>query len=328
MRASRFFLPVLGALSVGLLTGPFAPPEAAAQAWPARPVRMIVPFAPGGAADLVSRVVAERLSASYGQQFIADNRSGAGGTIGYELLARAAPDGYTLGTASDSSTLLPFTYRNLPWDPRNFTGISLLTTQPLVLAVHTAVPATSLKELVAHARTVPGKLSFGSSGHGHPQHLAGEMIKLATGIDMTHIPYKGGGAAIIDLVGGQIPIVVLGSSPVIPHHRAGKVRILAVVSPARSSALPDIPTLDEAGVKGVDLAQWMGLAGPPKLPRDLVKKLNAEVAAILANPGSRKTLEGAGFDPSPSTPEAFEAKMREGVARWEKLLPKLKIRFD
>lgn len=328
MRMSRHFLPALAAVFAGLLPGLSAAQQAAAQAWPARPVRMIVPFAPGGAADLVSRVVAERLSTTYGQQFIADNRSGAGGGIGYELLARAAPDGYTLGTASDSSTLLPFTYRNLPWDPRSFTGISLLTTQPLVLAVHGAVPATSLKELVAHARTVPGKLSFGSSGHGHPQHLAGEMIKLATGIDMTHVPYKGGGAAIIDLVGGQIPIVVLGSSPVIPHHRAGKVRILAVIASARSKALPDIPTLDEAGVKGVDLAQWIGMAGPPKLPRDIAKKLNAEVAAILASPAARKTLEGAGFEPAPSTPEAFEAKMREGVARWEQLLPRLKIRFD
>lgn len=310
------------------LASVFSTFEAAAQAWPSRPVRLIVPFAPGGAADLASRIVGERLGATYGQQFIADNRSGAGGTIGYELLARAAPDGYTLGTASDSSTLLPLTYGKLSWDPRSFTGISLLITQPLVLAVHSSVPATSLKELVAHARTVPGKLSFGSSGHGHPQHLAGEMIKLATGIDMTHIPYKGGGAAIIDLVGGQIPIVVLGSSPVIPHHRAGKVRILAVISPTRSSALPDIQTLEEAGVKGVDLAQWIGIAGPPKLSRDLAKKLSAEVAIILANPATRKTLESAGFDPSPSTPEAFEAKMRDGMARWEKLLPKLKIKFD
>jgi tripartite-type tricarboxylate transporter receptor subunit TctC len=296
--------------------------------WPQRPVRVIVPFATGGAADLVARLAAERLGAAFGQQFIADNRPGAGGTIGFELLSRATPDGHTLGTVSDSSTLLPFTYRKLTWDPRAFTGIGLITTQPLVLAVHTSVPAGSVKELVVWARTKPGALSFGSSGHGHPQHLAGEMIKLATGIDMNHVPYKGGGAAIIDLVGGQIPIAVLGSSTVIPHHRAGKVRILAMISPTRSSMLPEIPTLEEAGVKGVDLVQWIGLAGPPKMSRELAAKINAELASALANPAVRKTLEGAGFDPAPSTPQAFEMRIREDVTRWERLLPKLGIRFD
>lgn len=316
--------PLLALCCVPLL----AAPVTQAQSWPMRPVRVIVPFATGGAADRVSRVVAERLGAAFGQQFIADNRPGAGGTIGYDLLSKAAPDGHTLASASDSATLLPFTYKNLGWDPRRFTGISLLTSQPLAFAVHASVPVASVKELIAYARTRPAQLSFGSSGHGHPQHLAGEMIKLATGIDMNHIPYKGGGAAIVDLIGGQIPIAVLGSSTVIPQHRAGKVRILALTSAQRSPLLPDVPTLEEAGVKGVDVIQWIGLVGPPRLPRTLVDRINAEVRTAIAAPQVRSMLESAGFDPATSTPQAFDTRIREGYQRWETLLPRLKIRFD
>jgi tripartite-type tricarboxylate transporter receptor subunit TctC len=308
--------------------GLVALPDASAQAWPSRPVRMIVPFAAGGAADRVARVVAERLGLAFGQQFIADNRPGAGGSIGFELLAKATPDGYTLGSASDSAALLPFTYRNLGWDPRSFTGISTVTSQPLVLAVHASVPATDVKSFVAWARSKPGQLSFGSSGHGHPQHLTGEMIKLATGIDMNHIPYKGGGAAIIDLVGGQVPIAVLGSSTVIPHHRSGKVRILAVTSARRASTLPDVPTLDEAGIKGIGVVQWQGLYGPPKLPRPLVDRLNAALRTAVATPAVREMLEAAGFEAGSSTPEQAEARMREDMQRWERLVPKLGLKFD
>jgi len=306
----------------------FAAPGASAQAWPSRPVRVIVPFAVGGAADRVSRVIAERLGIAFGQQFIADNRPGAGGSIGFELLSKATPDGYTLGSASDSAALLPFIYKGTTWDPRTFTGISTLTSQPLVLAVHASVPATSVKELVAWARTRPGQLSFGSSGHGHPQHLAGEMIKLATGIDMNHIPYKGGGAAIIDLVGGQIPIAVLGSSTVIPHHKAGRVRILAVTSPRRSPTVPEVPTLEEAGVKGVDVIQWIGLYGPPKLPRPLADRLNEQVRIAIETPAVRDMLEAAGFDAAASTPEQMEARTRNDMQRWDRLLSKMMLKFD
>jgi tripartite-type tricarboxylate transporter receptor subunit TctC len=316
-------------LAVGTLCAtPASAQRAAAGTWPERPVRLIVPFAAGGAADRTARVIGERLGAAFGTQFVADNRPGAGGGIGFELLGRAAPDGYTLATGSDSMTLLPYSQKGLTWDPRAFTPISLITTQPLVIAVHTSVPATTLKEFIALARAKPGHYAYGTSGHGHPQHLTGEMIKRAGGFDMTHVPYKGGGAAITDLIGGQIPVVVLGSSPAIPHHRAGKIRILAVTTAKRSPALPDVPTLEEAGVRGIDVAQWIGLIGPPKLPRDLVTRLNSAVVQGLAHAPTREALEAAGFDAAPSTPEQLGIRVRETMARWERLLKDVKVTFE
>ncbi len=314
----RLFAAALLALAAG----------AAAQPYPTKPVRLIAPFAPGGAADVVSRAVAERLSASLGQQFVVDNRAGAGGALGLEMLSRAVPDGYTLGTGSEAMTALPFSHKGLTWDPRtSFTPISLLSTQPLVLVVNAAVPVTSFKEFVAYAKARPGQLVFGSSGQGHSQHLTGEMIKKAAGFDMTHVPYKGGGAAIIDLVGGQIPAAVLGSSPVIPYHRAGKVRILVVTSAKRSAALPDVPTLAEAGVKGIDVSQTIGMFGPAKLPKDIVSRLNAEVAKALANPTVRERLETAGFEATPSTPQQLETLVRENYERWGRLVRELDLKL-
>jgi tripartite-type tricarboxylate transporter receptor subunit TctC len=292
-------------------------------------VRLLVPFAAGGASDTISRTVADRLGAALGQQFVPDNRTGAAGTIALEVLSKAVPDGYTLGTASDTLSLLPFTYKGLTWDPRtSFTPISLMSTQPLVLAVHAAVPAASFKEFVAYAKSKPGQLVFGSSGHGHAQHLTGEMIKKAAGFDMTHVPYKGGAQAITDLVGGQIPVAVLGSSTVIPYHRSGRVRILVVTSKKRSLALPEIPTLADMGIAGIDVSQTLGLFGPPKLPKELVTRLNTEVAKALATPAVRERLELAGFEASPSTPQQLEALVRSDYDRWARVTKELKLKFD
>jgi tripartite-type tricarboxylate transporter receptor subunit TctC len=320
MRRSRS-IPAIAAALLALATG------AAAQSYPVKPVRVIAPFAPGGAADVVSRAVSERLAAALGQQFVVDNRSGAGGAIGLEMLSRAVPDGYTIGSASEAMTVLVYTQK-VAWHPlTSFTPISLMSTQPLVLVVNAAVPAATFKDFVAYARAKPGQLSFGSSGHGHSQHLTGEMIRKAAGIDMVHVPYKGGGAAVIDLLGGQIPAAVLGSSPVIPHHRAGKVRILVVTSAKRSAALPDIPTLAESGVAGIDVSQTLGMFGPPKLPVELVARLNAEIGKALASPAVRERLEGAGFEATPSTPQQLEALVRVNYERWGRLIKELKLQF-
>ena len=305
-------------------------PPAHAQGWkPDKPIRLIVPFAPGGAADVVSRVVAERLTAALGQQVVPDNRTGASGTIGFEILAKAAPDGYTITEASDAATVSPFIYRKLTWDPRtSFAPISLLTTQPLVLAVSASVRAATIQEFIALARAKPGFYSFGSSGTGHPQHLTGELIKKVAGFDMNHVPYKGGGQAIIDLVGGQIPVAVLGSSPVIPYHRVGKVKILAVTAKKRSAALPEVPTLAEAGIAGIDVSQWLSLVAPAKTPQAIIARLNAEVVRILAVPATRDKLEAAGFEVTPSSPQELATLIRDSMARWGPLVKELKLELD
>jgi tripartite-type tricarboxylate transporter receptor subunit TctC len=305
---------------------PFA--DTIAQGYPAKPVRVIAPFAPGGAADVVSRTVSERLTAALGQQFVVDNRAGAAGTIGLDMLSRAASDGYTIGAASEAMTVLAYTQKGVAWNPlASFTPIGLMSTQPLVLAVNAAVPATSIRELIAYSKAKPGQLSFGSSGHGHPQHLTGELIRKAAGIDMVHVPYKGGGQAVIDLVGGQIPAAVLGSSPVIPHHRTGKVRILAVTSAKRSPTLPNVPTLAESGVAGIDVSQTIGMFGPAKLPREIVARLHAEIATALASPAVRERLENAGFEATPSTPQQLADLMRAHTERWGRLIKELDLRF-
>ena len=295
-----------------------------AQAWPTRPVRLVVPYVPGGATDLVSRIVAEQLTVKLGQQVVVDNRPGATGTIAFTGVAEAIPDGYTLITAADSLTLLNAAYKNLKFDPRtSFVPISLMSTQPLVLAVHAAVPAKNVKEFIALAKT--RSLSFGTSGTGTSQHLSGELIKKITGIDMTHIPYKGGGQAIVDLSGGQVPAAVLGSSTVIPQTKTGRVRILAVTSQKRSAALPDIPTLDESGLKGFDVYQWTAMLAPAKTPKAIVTRLNADVTQIIKEPVARDRLQGAGFDPQTSTPDYVAQLIRDGMARWGKLIDELKL---
>ncbi len=298
--------------------------SAIAQSWPNRPVRLVVPYVPGGATDLVSRIVAEQLTAKLGQQVVVDNRPGATGTIAFTGVAEAIADGYTLITAADSLTLLPSAYKSLKFDPRtSFVPISLMSTQPLVLAVHAAMPAKSVKEFIALAKT--RSLSFGTSGTGTSQHLSGELIKNMTGIDMVHIPYKGGGQAIVDLAGGQVPVAVLGSSTVIPQTRIGRVRILAVTSKNRSAALSDIPTLDESGLKGFDVYQWTAMLAPAKTPKAILVRLNSEVTAIIKEPVSRDRLQAAGFEPQTSTPDHVAQLIRDGMARWGKLIQELKL---
>ena len=316
----RLSAPALALLATALpLTTP-----AHAQAWPIRPVRLVVPYVPGGATDLVSRIVTEQLTPKLGQQVVVDNRPGATGTIAFTGVAEANPDGYTLITAADSLTLLPSAYKNLKFDPRtSFVPISLMSTQPLVLAVHATVPAKSVKEFIALAKT--RSLSFGTSGTGTSQHLSGELIKNMTGIDMVHIPYKGGGQAIVDLSGGQVPAAVLGSSTVIPQAKTGRVRILAVSSKKRSAALPDIPTLDESGLKGFDVYQWTAMLAPVKTPKAIVARLNKEVTAILKDPAVSDRLRNAGFEPQTSSPEEVSKLIGDGMARWGKLIQELKL---
>jgi len=309
-----FVLPALGASPTN------------AQTWPAKPLRLVVPYVPGGATDLVSRTVSERLTVTLGQQVVVDNRPGATGTIAFDSVAKSSADGYTLITAADSLTLLPSVFKNITFDPRtSFAPIALMCTQPLVLAVHISIPAATVKEFIALAKAKPGSLSFASSGIGTSQHLSGELIKKMTGIDMQHVGYKGGGQAIIDLSGGQIPAAVLGSSTVIPQVKAGRVRILAVTSKKRSLALPDVPTLAESGLAGFDVFQWTAMLAPAKTPKNIIAKLNAEVVGVLQQPAVRERLAVAGFEAQAGSPAEVETLIRDGMAQWGKLIRELKL---
>jgi tripartite-type tricarboxylate transporter receptor subunit TctC len=297
---------------------------AIAQGWPSRPVRFVVPFPPGGSTDLAARTLADKLGRSLGAQFIVENRAGGGGAIGASEVARAAPDGYTILFAADPITTLALVVRNVPFDTlRDFTPITQVTTQPIAVAVHASLPVKTLQELVAHAKANPGKLSFAHSGTGSGQHMSGELLKRLAGIDIVHVPYKGGGPAVQDLVGGQVLMGVLGSTPLIPHHKAGRIRIVAFTSKERFAPMPEIPTVHESGFPGFDTSQWLGLLAPRGTPQEVVSRLHLETANALALADVKERLAQAALQPVGNTPGEFAAVIRTDIERWAKLAREL-----
>jgi tripartite-type tricarboxylate transporter receptor subunit TctC len=312
--------------ALSLLCLIFAAAHAGAQAWPSKPVRFIVPFPPGGSTDVAARTLADRLGQAMGAQFVVENRAGGGGAIGTTEVARAAPDGYTILFAADPVTTLNLVVKNLSYDTlRDFAAITQVTTQPLAVAVHASVPAKDIGELIAYAKANPGKLSFCHSGTGTGQHMSGELLKKLAGIDIVHVPYKGGGPAVQDLIGGQVPMGVLGSTPLIPHHKAGRIRILAFTSKERFSAMPEVPTLHESGFPGFDTSQWLGLLAPRGTAPEIVQRLHVETAKALAQPAVRERLAQSALVPVGNTPEQFAAVIRADIERWSKLARELKI---
>ena len=298
----------------------FAAALAQAQGWPAKPVRFIVPFPPGGATDVAARAVADKLSRALGQQFVVENRAGASGAIGTTEVARAAPDGYTILFAADPVTTLHLVLKGVQYEvQRDFVPVTQVTTQPLAVAVHSSVPANTIQEFIALAKANPGKFSFGHSGTGSGQHLSGELLKKLAGIDMQHIPYKGGAPAVQDLVAGQIPAAVLGSTPLIPHHKSGRIRILAFTSKDRFPTLPEIPTLHESGFPGFDTGQWLGLLAPRGTSAEVVNRLYAETKKTLQLEDVKERLMQAALLPVGSTPKEFESLIRNDLERWTKL---------
>ena len=296
------------------------------QSWPAKPLRLVVPFPAGGPTDIVARPLAQGLGEALGQSVIVDNRAGANGAIGTAEVARAAPDGYTVLFAADPVTTLQLVVKDLPFDVlRDFAPVTQVTTQPIALAVHPSVPARTVRDLIAYAKANPGKLSFCHSGTGSGQHLSGELFKKLAGIDMVHVPYKGGGPAVQDLVAGQVPVGVLGSTPLIPHHKAGRVRILAFTSLERFPVLPEVPTLHESGLAGFETAQWLGLLAPRGTRGEVVQKLHLETAKLLALPEVRQRLAQAALQPVGSNPAEFAAVIRADIERWGKLARELGI---
>jgi tripartite-type tricarboxylate transporter receptor subunit TctC len=299
---------------------------AAAQGWPTRQVRFIVPFPPGGSTDVAARALADKLSTGLGQQAVVENRGGAGGALGAGEAARAQPDGYTILFAANAVSLLHLAVKNLPYDTlRDFVAITQVTTQPNVFAVHPSVPASNIKELVTYAKANPGKLSYGHSGAGGGQHLTGELLKKMAGIDMVGIPYKGGGQLITDLIGNQIQVGVAGTTPMIPHHQAGRIKILALTSLERFPPLPDIPTVVEAGYPGFESSQWLGLLAPRGTPQEVVVKLHAETVKALKLPDVRERLIRAGLQPVGNTPAEFTHVIRSEIEQFGKLARELGV---
>jgi tripartite-type tricarboxylate transporter receptor subunit TctC len=305
----------------------------AAPAWgqapyPNRAIRMVAPFAPGGASDFIARLLAPKLSERVGQTVVVDNRSGAGGTIGFEIVVRAAPDGYTLMIASSSYATNAAVTPKLSFDPiRDVTPISLIGVAPLVLVVHPSVAARSIGELVAQAKAQPGRLKFGSSGTGASPHLAGELFKASAGIDLLHVPYKGSGPALIDTLSGQIDMTFISMLVVRAHINAGRLRLLGVGTPQRAKALPDVPAIAET-LPGFESTSWYTVMGPARLPATLVARLNREVNALANSPEVADRLANDTVEPKALTPEATAKHVADEIRRWKAVAQRAGVRVD
>jgi tripartite-type tricarboxylate transporter receptor subunit TctC len=305
------------------------PAASVADTWPSRPVRVIVPFAPGGSLDTVSRAVSERLSVRLNATFTVDNRAGGSGVIGYEMGARAAPDGYTLVGASDSLTLLPHLGRKLSFDPlRDFTPIIQLAAQPHTITVHPGLGVNSFAELVAAARKRPGEITYASSGVGTSQNLAGELINKRFDIQLRHIPYRGGGQAINDLLSGQVKVGVLGLPPVVPHHREGRLRIVAFTTARRFSLMPEIPTVAENGGGDFDIEQWSSWLGPVGLPAAIVNRLETEITSIISSGEIRAVLGNASLAATGVGSGAFAELIRKESTEYARLARELGVKLE
>ena len=318
----RFFL--VG-LSGALLTS-----VALAQAnYPNRPVRLIVPFAPGGFTDVVARVLGQKLSVSMGQSFVIENKAGAGSTIGTAEVAKAAPDGYTLVMISTTHTISPSIYKTLPYDPiKSFTPITRLVDSAYVLLAHPKVAANNVRELIALAKAQPDKLHYASSGNGSSQHLMGGMFEAMAAVNMKHVPYRGSAGAANDLVAGVVETSFAGVPNALAHVPSGRLKALAVTTSKRIPQLPNVPTMQEAGVPGYEASVWLALLAPANTPRDIVNRLNAEIAKLMAQPDTQKALFDAGVEPSLSTPEALQSYMVSEMERWQKVVRTAKIEME
>jgi tripartite-type tricarboxylate transporter receptor subunit TctC len=295
-------------------------PSLAQTPYPARPIRFLVGVVPGGAADLLARAIGQRLGERLGTQVIVDNRPGANQTIAAHLTATATPDGHTILIVPSGHAISPSMYA-LKYDSVNdFSAIGLVATVPNVLVVHPAIPARSVKDFIAYARTKPGELNMGSSGTGSASHLAGELFQMMTQTRLTHVPFKGQGAAMVDLVAGRLQTGFPSVPASLPHVKTGRMHALGVTPRNRSSAMPDVPTLEEAGVTGYEVAGWYGVLGPARIPKKIVARLNEEIALMMRDPTMRETLTRAGADPLSSTPEEFRRIIAEDIGKWAKVV--------
>jgi len=294
---------------------------ASAQTYPSRPVRFIVPFPPGGGNDIVGRIVALRLSEALGQPVVVDNRGGAGGTIGTDIVAKSPPDGHTLLINNISLAVNATLFEKLPYDTlRELAPVTLVGRQPNLLVVNPSVPAQSVRELLALAKAKPGQINYGSGGVGTASHLATELMKLTAQIELVHVPYKGLGPALTDLIGGQVQLIISTMASASPQVKAGKLRALAVTTARRSSFFPEVPTMDEAGVRGYEFDTWYGLLVPAGTPRPIVQRLNQETARVLNSAAVKEQFTPQGLEAAPGSPEQFGAYLKAEVDKWRKVV--------
>jgi tripartite-type tricarboxylate transporter receptor subunit TctC len=320
---------IVTALFVAASLAGFAP-AAQAQTYPSKPIRIIVPYPAGGTSDILARSIGQKLSESLGQPVVVENKPGANGNVGAEFVARAAPDGYTLLLADIGALAIsPSVYPKLPFDPaKDFAPVTMVAYSPHILVVHPSVPAASVKELVALAKSKPGKLNFAISGVGGAPHLAGVDFALRTGIDWTYIPYKGGAQAIADVAGGQADVTLNGMLATYPLVQGGKLKLLAVSSAKRMSAIPEVPTIAESGIPGFETGSWQGVVAPAGTPREIVGKLNAEIGRIVTTPEMRDKLGAQGADVRTNTPDEFSSFIRNEMTKWAKVVKDASVKLD
>jgi tripartite-type tricarboxylate transporter receptor subunit TctC len=300
-----------------------------AQTYPSHPVKLIVPFAPGGFTDVVARILGQKLSQAMGQQFVIENKAGAGSTIGTDFVAKAPPDGYTLVMVSTTHVISPWIYKSLPYDPiKSFTVVGKLVDSAYVLLVNPKVPVRNVQEFIAFAKSHPDTVHYASSGNGSSQHLMGGLFVSLTGAPLKHVPYRGSAGAATDLVAGVVESSFAGVPNALAQVPSGRLRALAVTTAKRIPQLPDVPTMQEAGVPGYQASVWLALLAPAGTPHDVVNRLNAEIAKLMNSPDVRKTLIDAGVEPDPSTPEAMTDYMSQEMARWGKVVKDAGIKLE
>src|SRR5713226_2079940 len=301
----------------------------AQESYPSRPLRFILPFPPGGGTDILGRLIAERMTARLGQPVVTENRGGAGGNVGAEAAARSAPDGYTIVLVAPSLAISTSLYSKLSYDPvKDFAPISLVATVPNVMVTHPSVPAGTLAEFIRLAKTKPGEMNFGSGGSGTSNHLAGELFNIVAGVKLVHVPYKGVNLAMNDVLSGQIHLVVIGVPAAAPHIKAGKLRALALVAPQRASALPEVPTVAEAGLPKFEVTTWYGILAPAGTPKTIVTRLNTELVKIMHAPELKERLAAMATDPATSTPEEFADYIKREIVKWGEVVRQAGLKAD
>lgn len=318
---------LLGTIVLALAAA--GPQTAPAQSYPAKAVRIVVPFPPGAGADIVTRLIAVKLGSAFGQQFVVDNRAGAAGHIGAEVAAHAAPDGYTLLSTPASIVISRSLYPKLNYDiEKDLDPVALIASAPFVLVVHPSLPVRNVKELIALARAKPGELYFASTGNGGTPHLATEIFKMQAKIDIVHVPYKGTPPAVTDLLSGQVQLMFANTLSVLPHVRSGRLRALAISSSKRSAAAPELPTVAESGMPGFDVSTWFGMLAPRGTPKEIIDRLDGEVRKIIQMADVRARLISQGADPIGSTPEEFRTYLKSELVKWEKAVKAVGVRIE